>query len=556
MSQAAAAGAGRSSGWRRDLLVAILWGTAIFLVTLLPYLYAYATTPPGKVFNGFFFIADDAATYVSKMREGAEGAWGWTDRYITTPVAQPVLLFLFYILWGKLAALVHIPLIAAYHLARLSGAVALVYAARALARAVLPQASRRLAVIIALLGSGAGFLALVISSLSGADNILGVKLEALDLHLPELSAIYSVLAIPHFAWAAALMAISLLQLMAIARASDRPTLVRGVVLASIAQVVLCFIHPQMLFVLAPLALVYLLLVRPPAAAWLATAVPFLVCAPLLLYFLKVLGGDPVIVEWSRQWKHQAPSFLSLVFGMGLPLWLAVYAIARGVHRRSPELALMAAWLLLVVALLYIPNPVNIQRRLIDGLFLPEAMLAAVAIGMLAERRKRSRSRRRLVFAITATSTISSLLVLAVAFRFAAVRDPIIYIDRGEADAVAWLADQRGSGIPPGGLNGVPPGVLSEAETGLYIPELAGDRVYAGHYSETIDYLLRARLARDAILTGDPGLASFMTSNGAAYLFLGPRERQLGVGLLVPELLKVYDAEGVQLYRLQLPTPGP
>jgi hypothetical protein len=547
VSKAPASKARRTVGRRRELLLVVAWGSAIFLVTLLPYLYAYATTPPGKVFNGFFFIADDAATYISKMREGAEGAWGWTNRYITTPLAQPVLLFLFYILWGKLAALLHLPLLVAYHLARWSGAIALVYAARALARAVLPPTSRRLAVVLALAGSGAGYLLLLLATVSGRDSILGAKLEALDLHLPELSALYSVLAIPHFAWAAALMAISLLQLMRIARAADRRSLVGPTLLASMALLALCVIHPQMLFVLAPLALLYLVLVRAPVKAWAATAVPFALCAPLLVYFLRVLGGDQVVVEWSRQWKHQAPSLISLIFGLGLPLALAVYALPRRAVRDRPELVLMGAWLALVVALLYIPNPVNIQRRLIDGIYLPVAMLAAAAVQMVVDRLRRPRARRRFTFAVASASSISSLLVLAIAFRFAAIREPIIYLDVGEANAISWLAGQRGSGVPPG--------ALSEAETGLYIPELAGDRVYVGHYSETIDYLSRARLAGDAIRAGGPDLGRFMAANDITYLMVGPRERQQGVGAVGPELRRVYSAAGVDVYRL-LPAPAP
>jgi len=528
-------------------LVSSAWGLAIFAVTLLPYLYAYATQPQGKVFNGFFFIADDAATYISKMREGADGAWGWTDRYITTPNPQPVLLFLFYILWGKLAALLHISLFAAYHLARLSGAIALVYATRALAACVLPQASRRLAVVLTLVGSGAGYLLLLLASLAGRESLFGATLEALDLHLPELSAIYSVLAIPHFAWAAALMAISLIQLIAIERAADNRGRLRAALLAAISLLALCFIHPQMLFVLAPLAFVFLIRVRPQPSTWLITALPFVVCLPLLVYFVGVLNGDAVIVEWSRQWKHQAPGFISLLFGLGVPLALALYALARGVFRDRPESAVMAAWLILVVALLYIPNPVNIQRRLIDGLYMPVGMMAAAGIGLLGERLK-MRNRRRMVFSLVSISAISSLLVLAVAFRFAAVRDPIIYIDRGEVDAFTWLSDHRGAGTPPG--------VLCEPNTGLDIPAWAGDRVYVGHYSETINYTVRAQLAHDAIRAGDPGLGAFMTANNASYLFVGSSERAEGVGPLGPELLLVYDQEGVQVYRLQLPLPGP
>jgi hypothetical protein len=169
------------------------------------------------------------------------------------------------------------------------------------------------------------------------------------------------------------------------------------------------------------------------------------------------------------------------------------------------------------------------------------------VKMVGDRLARPRSHRRFTFAMASLSSISSLLVLAIAFRFAAVHEPIIYLDAGEADAISWLADHRGSGTPPG--------ALSEAETGLYIPELAGDRVYVGHYSETIDYLSRAQLARDAIRTGGQALTRFMAANDVTYLVVGPRERRQGVGVIGPELQQVYGAAGVDLYRLR-PAPAP
>jgi len=98
--------------------------------------------------------------------------------------------------------------------------------------------------------------------------------------------------------------------------------------------------------------------------------------------------------------------------------------------------------------------------------------------------------------------------------------------------------------------------LSDPLTGLYIPEMAGDRVLVGHYSETIDYLARSAQERQALRKGDPGLGAFMVANDASYLFVGPQERAAGVGPMGPELTRVYDVGGVQIYRLQLPLPGP
>jgi hypothetical protein len=531
----------------------------IFGISAIPYALAYLLAPRGTTFNGFFFIIDDAATYVSKMRQGADGAWGWSDPYITRPVASPVLLFLFYILWGKVAALLHISLVAAFQLARLSGAIALVFGVRMLVRQMLPEGRpRRVATVLALGGSGTGYVLALLASLTRQSTILGQDIGALDLHLPELSGFYSVLAIPHFSWAAALMAISVAQLMILARAADVQAAVAPACWAATAMVALCLVHPQMVFLLAPLAAVYLLLVRARVPAWGMTAVPFVICVPLLLYYLRILTADPVIVEWSRQWKHQAPGFVSLVFGLGLPLALAVLAVASGDGRRTPEINLALAWVVLVGLMLYLPNPVNIQRRLIDGLYIPVSILGAVGLEVVIRRRlthRRGPFRRAgpIIAMSVGLSLVTPVLLWVLAMSWAVGHEPNLFQPSAEVAAIEWLGTVRGDADPP-------PGVLSDPLTGLYIPERAGVRVFAGHYSETLFYLDRAKLARGEIQLGDgtgrvtSGTTSlpvdaFMHQEDIQYLFIGPDERADGPGPVPSSLKLVYDHDGVRVYRL-------
>jgi hypothetical protein len=372
--------------------------------------------------------------------------------------------------------------------------------------------------------------------------ILGQPLDALDLHLPELSGFYSVLAIPHFGWAAALVVLALERLMATARAATGLATMRAAGGAAAAMLLLCLVHPQMLFVLAPLGLAHLVLARGPFRAWIASGVAFLACVPLLLYFLRILTDDPVIEQWSSQWRHQAPGLIAFLFGLGLPLALAAYAVA--VRRRglTPEQWILALWVVLVLLLLYLPNPVNIQRRLIDGIYVPIAMLAALGLEQLAGRLRTRRGRARLsVYAVT-ISVLSSALVVGIGFSGALTARDFLYIDRAEIAALEWLAGQRGAGVAPA--------ALSHPDTGLHIPEFSGLRVYAGHYSETLDSPTRARRARDVIRGGGDELVAFMRQEGVSYLFIGPRERDSGVGRLGPELELLYNAGGVAIYRLR------
>src|SRR5439155_20854232 len=170
---------------RRRLSFVLAFAAAIAALSLLPYLLAYAWAPPGHHFAGFFFIADDATTYLAKMRQGAEGSWLWNNPYTSEPHGG-VFLFSFYLLFGHLTALLHLPLIAAYHLARISGAIALVLAADQLCRRVLPAELRRLALLLVVLASGAGVLALAL----GIPSVFGRRDEAIDLHHQEISGRY------------------------------------------------------------------------------------------------------------------------------------------------------------------------------------------------------------------------------------------------------------------------------------------------------------------------------------------------------------------------------
>ena len=301
---------------------ALVLAAVVAIISLLPYLLAYLWTPPGHHFAGFFFIADDATTYLAKMRQGADGSWLWNDPYTSEPHGG-VFLFSFYLLFGHLASVLHLPLIAAYHLARISGGIALVIAADQLCRRVLPE-HRRLGLVLVILGSGAGFLAQAL----GNPSVLGSRVEALDLHLPEISGWYSILAIPHFAWATALIIAALLGLLRIA---EGPAW-RPVAFTSASLIALTAIHPQMIPVLGVIWIAYQGVLgiwgdRPSIRSLAAQAVPFLATLPLLAYNAWILFRDPTIAEWAHQWRHQAPGPVSLAVSLGLPLLAALPLLA-------------------------------------------------------------------------------------------------------------------------------------------------------------------------------------------------------------------------------------
>ena len=517
---------------------ALVFAGAVGALSLLPYLLAYVWAPPGHHFAGFFFIADDATTYLAKMRQGAEGSWLWNDPYTSEP-HRGVFLFSFYLLFGHLAALLHLPLIAAYHLARLSGAVALVIAVDRLCRRLLPPELHRLGLVLVILGSGAGFLAQALRN----PSLLGSPVEALDLHLPELSGWYSILAIPHFAWATALIVAALVGLLRIAEAPAW----RPVALTSAALIALTAIHPQMIPVIGVIWIAYHGVLfawgaRPSIRSLAAQAVPFLATSPLLVYNAWILFRDPTIAEWARQWRHQAPGPVSLGLSLGLPLLAAVLGVVIAWRRRDRGLALMLVWPPLVITLLYLPNLANIQRRLLDALYVPIGMLAAVGLRALTARLRRARARR--IQAILATTCcFSSAIVLAIALRFASGAFSEAYIGNDAWQAMQWLSAHHQQSDR----------VLSSPGAGQLLPAWAGVQVYVGHYSETLDYFQKIKNVGAMLQPGEPEttVRAFLQANGITLLYWGPDEAATGFQPADQAYLQPVHQNGtVTIYRVQ------
>jgi hypothetical protein len=509
------------------------------ITSLLPYLLAYLWSPPGHHFAGFFFIADDAATYLAKMRQGADGSWLWSDPYTSEPHGG-VFLFSFYLLFGHLAAVLHLPLIAAYHLARITGAIALVLAADQLCRRLLPAEFRRLALVLVVLASGTGFLAQAL----GNPSFLGSRVEALDLHLPEISGWYSILAIPHFAWATALIIAALLGLLRIAEA---PTW-RALALTSAALVALTAIHPQMIPVIGVIWVAYQAVLaawgaRPSIRSLAAQAVPFLTTIPLLAYNAWILFRDPTIAEWAHQWRHQAPGPVSLVVSLGLPLLAAIAGMVIAWRRRDRGLALLMVWPPFVFALLYLPNIANIQRRLLDALYVPIGILAALGIRTLTNRLRRARARRIEALLVT-VCCLSSVIVLAIALRFASGAFSEAYIGNDSWRAMQWLSAHH----QPGDR------ALSSPGAGQLLPAWAGVPVYVGHYSETLDYFQKIHNVGEVLNPGEPEatVQAFLHDNGITLLYWGVDEAATGFRPSDQSYLQLVHQDGkVAIYRVQL-----
>ncbi|MEO8744770.1 MAG: hypothetical protein ABI455_05755 [Candidatus Dormiibacterota bacterium] len=463
----------------------------------MPYLYAYAVEPQGHVFMGFFYLGDDANTYLAKMRQGWEGSWAWENRY-TTESSPTAYLFMFWIVLGHIAALLNLPLIVVFHLARVAAAFALMAAAWFfICQFLEDRNARRFAFFFCAFGLGMGY---VIQAL-GHPVIFGHVTDTLDWRMPELTAFYSVLALPHFAWSGVFAALGVVLTF---KAIQRGSLLLGV-LAGLAWLGQASIHPQMPILMGGATAVALVLRPAPPRGWVAAAIAFAIPAPYILYSYFAFVGNPEVQRWTFHSKNALPpETFSLLFAIAPQLLLALAGLPAVLRRRSREDLFLVAWLVLLAAILYLPNPAgDLRRRFLDGIYLPLVVLAARGMYETILPRIRSvRVRGLLPFTYISFAAIgSAFLVLA---PLAVAGQPQYSTTTAVYDGLSYLgANAAGR-------------VLAMPGVGLYIPAYSPDTVYVGHYDETFDYVNKTQTAL-AVLTGKSDIEAFIRDNNIRYV---------------------------------------
>jgi hypothetical protein len=509
-------------GWRLPLLT----GLALAVITAVPYAYAYLVQTQGHAFMGFFYLGDDANTYLAKMRQGWEGAWGWQNRY-TTESSPTAYLFMFWILLGHLAALLHLPLILTFHLARVAAAFALMAAAwLMICHFIEDRSARRFAFFFCAIGLGFGYVIWAI----GQPVLFGNPTEALDMRMPELTAFYSILALPHFAWSGVFAALGIVLTL---KAIERGSLWLGV-LAGLAWLGQASIHPQMPILMGGATAVALLL-RPAAPkGWIAAALAFAIPAPYILYSYLAFVGNPEVQRWTFHSKNALPpETISLVFALAPQLLLALIGLPGALRRRTREDLFIVAWLVLLAVILYLPNPAgDLRRRFLDGIYLALVVLGARGMYEVVLPRLRSARARALIpFSYVAFTAIgSTFLVLA---PLAVAASPQYSVSRAEFDGLNWL------GANPAGR------VLCMPAVGLYVPAYSPDTVYVGHYDESFDFVNKTRTAYE-VLTGGMELPQFVQDNHIRYVVWNAELKTAPPAILGPP---AYDTPTFKIWKL-------
>jgi hypothetical protein len=462
----------------------------------------------------------DGFSYLAKMRQGYEGNWLFTLPYTADP-GEGAPINLYYLLLGHAARTLHLPLILVFHLARVLGALLLGLSLFRFYKTNFEE-KWQLPWVLSLFGSGLGWLAISFGYFTS------------DFWVAEAYPFLAAYTNAHFPIGLAIQVYLLTTL-----DPKRKLGFRQIALTLIGSGLLSIIFGfgwVIAFAVLTAWLIWLTLQRAKVAnelrRWFFVAVGG---APIAAYQFWIIQNHSALSQWNAQNLTPALPVLDLIISFSPAILFAIWGLILAFRSSDQRIRFLAVWLIVGVVAIYLPF--NLQRRLISGLFVPVAGLAAFAA--LTVWPKIKRERRILVAIVLSLSVPTILLILAGGVQAAVSQPASVYLHEAELTAFDWLDKNA----PANSL------VMAAPDSGLLIPAYSDARVIYGHPFETINANENRGLVEDFYSgqLGGQAAAEFLDREGVGYVLFGPREDDLGALPKLPGWQIIFESGDVQIW---------
>ena len=521
--------------WRdkNNVLWILIISTLILLWGSIPNWVGQLTQTRDVHFRGIYFDSQDYAVDISMMRAGAQGQWAYEFRFTTEP-PHPAYLRMFYIFLGHISKWTRIPPEQTFELARwLLGFTALFALYALLNRIFADHFWTRIAFLLAVFGSGAGWLQLIFHWDPGL-------ITPIDFWFIDAYFFFSLTLFPHFAFALTGMSIACLFWLNYLETHHWRNLMGFAITAILVQ----FTNP-IAFAVVDMGIAGAMLFtgwRERRIPWRdvgALAVLAFVQLPLLAYYFFVLTRDPNWSQYTIQNQTLSPPPIYYLWGFVL-LWpFALAGSFVAVRTKLPVLGMAVFWAMAAFLLAY--APFYIQRRFLLGITIPLTILAIWAMRELVE----TFTQKHPTWARWRTSAVMSFVFLA---SFSS-----IYLSIGQAlylrtypkeffypasvdEAAKWLSQNAKANDF----------VLASKQTSQIIAQKTDLRVYFGHEMETLAFDAKQEEVK-SFYNGSKSDA-WLKNAKVSWVIYGPLERSLNQNFRPSQVLRlVYIYQDIQIY---------
>lgn len=325
----------------------ITWIVVALIVTAIPYVVGAARSTSDHIFGGLVIAIEDGNSYLAKMNEGAHGAWLFHLPYTSEPHTGTIL-YIHYLLLGKVAALFKLPLSVAFHVARMIAATLLLLVLyRFIAMFVVSRAARRIAFLLVIFSGGLGWLLILL----GQPNWLGST--PLDLISPEAFTFLTIYAFPHITLARMFLLLGFCVLW-----SDhaRPL---GAGLCWLLMGILVPLDVGVVYAILAASVLAVSIDRRRLAGDLLrrSIIAGIMIAPIVGYSFLLFTFDPILAEWYAQGIMLSPSPLHYVAGYLLLGVLAIIGLRQNPKSETRDPKLLG-WFVIVPLLAFVPFKLN------------------------------------------------------------------------------------------------------------------------------------------------------------------------------------------------------
>ena len=530
---------------RRDACFFFLITGVFFILITLPYLWAAQAAGQDFDFGGMLLNPMDGNSYLAKMYQGWQGNWQFRLPFTADP-GEEAYLFLYYLMLGHLARLDGLSLLLTFHLARLGASLLMLLALWRFYVRVMPSPDLyRLAFALTVFGSGLGWLAISFGILTS------------DLWVAEAYPFLSAYANPHFPLGLAML-VWLLTPQIETDKFVKEQLSGHNFRHSIIFRMIYLLAAFALGIVMPFGVIVAVLVLGGVVVWEVLGMQLadrgsMVIASLWRsftarkLFLLIIGGvtvlaydlwvtatNPVLKGWHAQNLTPSPPFWDFLLSFAPIIVLALPGAWSAWRSQRAQQNVLLVWFAVGVMLLYLPF--GLQRRFMLGLAIPFAGLAALGLQALA----RGNKRRTLAMIVWLFLLVlpTNLVVLMTSVHGVLTHAPLLYLGRGEAQALEWLAKNT----PEEAV------ILAATDTGMFIPAHSGRRVVYGHPFETLAARERAAMV-NRLFQGAATHKDLELLQEVDYVFVGPRERAWGEAAFTGGMVVVYQAGGVTVYQV-------
>jgi hypothetical protein len=526
----------------------------VLVLTSLPYLYGYLSSPPDKQFMGLMLDVPDHGQYLSWWR-GFQSSLLVSNKLTPEP-NKPIF---FNLQWWILAqssrwtGLGYAPVYQAFRW--IAGGSFLLVTYRLIAQ-FFPQVHRRwTAFLLVTLSSGLGWVLIVLKY----TLTRGELLFPLDVYIAEGNSFLCILGYPHFAFAGMFIVL----IFEFIWRGWKEARTERMVVAGLLALLLGWMHAYDLVLIYGImgAFVFLTWLKqrvfPWRLFWGGVIVIVLSCSGAI-YSAILTTRDPLWEEVLAQFSNAnvyTPSPPHQVILFGFPLVVAVVTWIRLAWRKqwSDENLFVMGWFLASAGLNYIPT--DYQIHMLNTWQIPMMLLATQGLGdfvtpAIAQWRTTIRKStfglggrvERVVMAAFVLAVLPTNVYLW-AWRFVdlARHDYPFYLHRDDVAALDWL---QGNTSPDDV-------VLCSLTVGQYVPAISGNTAFLAHWAQTVGfYDKRDRVARffDASTPDDERMET-VDAFGVDYVLHGPAERRLGGydPATTPWLTVVFSAPQVNVY---------